>query len=112
MTARFTRKKLEGECEVMFIKAGGPGGQHRNKTESGVRLIHLPTGTAVTATERRSQAQNLAVAYERLAQKLSKLFRPVKTRKPTRPSRASVERRLKTKKARSEIKDMRRKTDE
>ena len=37
-----------------FFVASGPGGQHRNRTESGVRLTHRPTGIVVLATERRS----------------------------------------------------------
>src|SRR5688500_19011954 len=49
---------LLAECELDFFVASGPGGQHRNKTESGVRLTHPPTELSVTATERRSQAQN------------------------------------------------------
>ena len=47
---------------MTFFKSPGPGGQHKNKTESGVRLFHRPTGILVTATERRSQFQNRAVA--------------------------------------------------
>src|SRR5512137_2323014 len=62
---------LAAECREEFLVAGGPGGQHRNKTASGVRLLHLPTGIAVTATERRSQAQNRAVAVERLRARLA-----------------------------------------
>ena len=54
-------------CEVSTFVGGGPGGQHRNKTASAVRLVHLPTGVTVTATERRSQAQNRGTALERLA---------------------------------------------
>ena len=46
---------LEAQCELSFFVASGPGGQHRNKTESGVRLTHRPTELSVTATERRSQ---------------------------------------------------------
>ena len=49
-----------------FIRTGGPGGQHRNKAFSGVRLIHLPTGIVVRATERRSQMANRRVALDRL----------------------------------------------
>lgn len=44
----------------------GPGGQHRNKTDSAVRLTHLPTGLVVTASEDRSQHKNRAVAWGRL----------------------------------------------
>src|SRR5512143_173470 len=78
---------LLAECEESFFVAGGPGGQHRNKTESGVRLLHVATGTVVTATERRSQSQNRGVALLRLRGRLESLAREPKARRPTRPSR-------------------------
>jgi peptide chain release factor len=49
------------------FRAGGPGGQHQNKTESAVRAVHVPTGLAVVAREERSQHRNKAIALERLA---------------------------------------------
>lgn len=49
------------------MRAGGPGGQHQNKTESAVRAIHRPTGLTVVARDRSSQHRNKAVAIERLA---------------------------------------------
>ena len=49
------------------FRAGGPGGQHQNKTESAVRAVHVPTGLAVVAREERSQHRNKALALERLA---------------------------------------------
>lgn len=49
------------------IRAGGPGGQHQNKTESAVRAVHRPTGLSVVAREERSQHRNKAIALERLA---------------------------------------------
>lgn len=52
-------------------RSSGKGGQHRNKTDSAVRLTHLPTGTMVTATEERSQHLNRAVAWTRLEARLS-----------------------------------------
>jgi protein subunit release factor B len=64
---------LLAQCEETFFTAGGPGGQHRNKTESGVRLVHPPTGVVVTATERRSQAQNRGEALVRLRERLGLL---------------------------------------
>jgi protein subunit release factor B len=99
---------LLAECEETFFTAGGPGGQHRNKTESGVRLVHRPTGTAVTATERRSQAQNRGAALWRLRERLEVLGRRPKPRRPTRPTRGSKERRLSEKKRHGERKASRR----
>jgi len=89
---------LLATCEVSFYVAGGPGGQHRNKTSSAVRLVHLPTGITVTATERRSQARNRSAALERLRAALRDLTRIRRARKPTAPSRAAKERRLEAKK--------------
>ena len=51
---------------VDTFRASGAGGQHRNKTDSAIRLTHVPTGTVVTATEERSQHENRAVAWRRL----------------------------------------------
>ncbi len=54
------------QCEFRAQRRGGPGGQHRNKTSSGVFLEHRPTGVVAEATERRSQGQNRSVAFQRL----------------------------------------------
>lgn len=95
---------LLAECEETFFVGSGPGGQHRNKTESAVRLVHRATGVAVTATERRSQHQNRAAALARLREKLAALARRPKPRRATRPTRASKERRLEEKRRRGERK--------
>jgi peptide chain release factor len=57
------------ESEVTFeaFRAGGPGGQHQNTTDSAVRAAHAGTGIAVTCRDQRSQHQNKKVALRRLA---------------------------------------------
>lgn len=99
---------LLAECDEEFFVAGGPGGQHRNKTASGVRLLHRPTGVLVTATERRSQAQNRGEALGRLRERLALLGHEPKKRHATRPTRGSKLRRLDDKKRRAEVKRGRR----
>jgi ribosome-associated protein len=103
---------LARECEETFFVGGGPGGQHRNKTETAVRLVHGPTGVTVTATERRSQPQNRAAALARLRARLEALAVRPKPRRATRPTRGSNERRLAAKKRRGERKVWRGGVDE
>jgi len=109
MTERYPtdRASLERDSDVEFFIASGPGGQHRNKVETGVRLVHRPTGITVTATERRSQHANLEAAFERMAARLQELQRVLKPRKPTRPTPASRVRRLEAKRRASLLKRQR-----
>jgi ribosome-associated protein len=86
------------ECTEEFFIASGPGGQHRNKTESGVRLTHVPSDTTVTATERRSQLQNRGVALERLREIFVKRAYVAPKRVATKPSKGATRRRLEAKK--------------
>jgi protein subunit release factor B len=102
---------LLAECVESFFVASGPGGQHRNKTASGVRLTHPPTELSVTATERRSQAQNRGAALERLRHGLKLLTHVPKRRRPTRPTRGSQQRRLDSKRKQGEKKSSRRDWD-
>lgn len=58
------------EVRVECYRDSGPGGQHRNKTDSAVRLTHLPSGTVVCATASRSQHANRAAAWVELRRRL------------------------------------------
>ena len=63
--------ELQRQCRVERFRVSGPGGQHRNKTDSAVRLVHLSTGIVGYASERRSQHQNKAVALQRLRREIA-----------------------------------------
>jgi hypothetical protein len=70
---------LLDQCEVDTLRASGPGGQKRNKTESAVRIRHKPSGIIVVANESRSQHDNRGVALKRMQKALAlKLREPVK----------------------------------
>jgi len=105
------RDSLERDSDVDFFSGSGPGGQHRNRSRNCVRLRHRPSGTIVTATDQRSQSQNLETAFRRLRNRLVALNRVPKRRKPTRPSRASKEKRLRNKAHRGRTKQLRKKPD-
>lgn len=106
------RATLEKEVVMSFLRAGGPGGQHRNKVESAVRLFHPPSGITVTATERRSQHQNRDLAFERLIARLERRNHRPPPRKPTRKPRAAVRERLDAKRQRGATKQARRRPGE
>ena len=102
-------ENLKKQVIVETYLSGGPGGQRKNKTETAVRLTHLPTGMTVVATEHRSQAKNRELAFQRLVERLGRLNRPRKRRIPTRVSFGAVEARLTGKKAISSKKRLRKK---
>ncbi len=87
-------EELLAQCDVDTFRSGGPGGQHQNVTDSGVRLRHLPTGLVVTCRARRSQLQNKTTCLRRLRERLERRDREAPPRRPTIPSPAAVERRL------------------
>ncbi len=120
----------DSQLSWRFSRSGGPGGQSVNTSDSRVELsydvMHLPPGprgralqrlqgrlngtvVTVTASEQRSQWQNRAAAARRLVDLLRwATTPPPPPRRATRPTRASVERRLTGKRRRSDTKRMRR----
>ena len=57
----------DDKIRIEKFHSGGPGGQHVNKTESGVRIIHIPTGITVSSTKERSQFMNKQDALRKLS---------------------------------------------
>lgn len=56
------------DCDVQTFRAGGKGGQHQNKTSSGVRIIHRASGARGESRDQRSQLQNKRLAFRRMAE--------------------------------------------
>jgi protein subunit release factor A len=95
------RKELEREVVVEVFRASGPGGQHVNKTQSALRLTHLPSGVVVMSQDSPSQFRNRETAFKRLLDRLRRLNHVPKKRVATKPSAASRQRRIETKKQRA-----------
>jgi peptide chain release factor 2 len=98
---------LLAQCRVETFRSGGKGGQHQNRTESGVRLVHLPTGMRATARNERSQHRNKALALGRLRRKLEKRNARPATRVATSVPAREKSRRREAKRARSRTKSLR-----
>ena len=95
------------ECEVETFRSSGPGGQHVNKTESAVRLRHLPSGLIVSSQQERSQHRNKVLCLKKLRKKIERLnYRPPK-RVPTGIPAGIKNRNLEEKARRSKLKRMR-----
>jgi peptide chain release factor len=115
--ARFGIK--ESDLEESFIRSSGPGGQHVNKTSTGVYLKHLPSGIEIKCFGGRSQALNRFQARRLLLSRIETLvlgreseerkrIEKIRRQKRKRSKRAK-EKMLRTKKIRSQTKEMRRK---
>jgi ribosome-associated protein len=120
----------EMEIELRASRSSGPGGQHANVTASRIeavfdvaasqvltdeqkRRIMSRCGPRVTAVaqDARSQSRNRELALERLRERLAKALHVPRSRRPTKPTKASRERRLDKKRRQSERKSTRRRPD-
>lgn len=99
------------QCRVETFRSGGAGGQHRDTTESAVRLVHQPTGVRVTAQDERSQHRNKQIALERLRERLEKRNekqrRKNKPRKKRKVSARQKRKRVEEKRRRGRLKRLR-----
>jgi len=120
-----------GEIELRVSRSSGPGGQHAQKSETRVeavfdveasqaltevqkRRVIARAGPRITAVaqDERSQLRNRELAVERVVERLREALRVERRRVATKPSKASVRRRLERKRRRSETKRLRRSPDE
>ena len=75
---KFELKEIDirkDDLKVDTFRSSGAGGQHVNKTESGVRFTHLPTGIVSESTDGRSQIKNREIAMQRLYAKIQRVKR-------------------------------------
>lgn len=99
------------DCKVENIRASGPGGQHRNRRETGIRLTHEPTGIVVTAVEQRERFRNLVNAKKRMQKALEKFYYRNPKRIPTHIPQWVDEQRLKAKHEKARKKKSRQEPD-
>lgn len=103
--------ELLAECRVETFRAGGKGGQHQNKTESAVRMVHQPTGVRASARSERSQHRNKSLALRRLRRKLERRNERPEPRTATEVPPLQKRRRLEEKRRRGRTKELRKPVD-
>ena len=104
-----TDEALLAQCRVETFRSGGKGGQHQNTTDSGVRLVHEPTGIRAESRSDRSQHRNKQLALERLRAKLERRNERRAPRVATKVPPAERRKRLEGKRKRAQAKALRRK---
>jgi ribosome-associated protein len=127
---------VEKEIKFRASRSSGAGGQHVNKVSTKVELMfHVDSSEVLTeeqkavirkklknrisndgwltlsCDETRSQAKNKEIVFDRFMALINEALKPVKKRKLTKPTKTSVEKRLKEKKKKSEKKDLRKKPE-
>jgi len=100
---------LLGQCSVTTFRSGGKGGQHVNKTESAVRMVHLPTGITTVCRDERSQYLNKKRCLELLRGKLAKRNERRTPRLPVKIPRSVIMKRREAKRVKSMKKSLRKK---
>lgn len=101
------KRSLIRDTKIEFRGTSGPGGQRRNRKETGVRLRHTPSKIVIVADELSSQARNRDVAFRRLKERLLKLNQPKKRRIPTTPPPSAEEKRVSAKHKTARKKELR-----
>jgi protein subunit release factor B len=102
-------EQLRAETDVENYKSSGPGGQHKNKRATAIRLTHRPTGLQAISTRHRSLEMNLEEAFETLLERVNAASFVPKPRKPTKKTYGAKQRTLAEKSKRGEVKQGRRK---